>query len=478
MSHLITPLALCGGMGSRLWPMSRIDQPKQFQPVKGAGSLSFFQATLQRHRGPGFADPIVVTSARHGMIVARQLREVQLRGRIIAEPVARNTGPAVLAAALDVLSRNADAKLLVLPSDHVITGDLSRTVLAMRSAADQGRIVTFGITPDSPETGFGYITDGGALADYPGLHRVDRFVEKPTFDVASALLADGNSYWASGISLFRADVLVAEFQRLAPHTYHAVLSAWQQAREMAFHLLLDENTFAKAENEPTERLIFERTDRISLAPVRDIEWDDVGAWNAVHKISKPGSSGNVTTGDVIAVDTRNSLIRGRDNRLIAVVGMRDVIVVDTPDALLVTNRANAQNVKGLVEELKKNARPEVQSHPSRDTGWGRIERLADAQDCNLDLLTVEPGATVLVNGTGESQSLVTFLTDGGSYQQNGRWIAAASGHSVQVNSTVVLPVSNTGLQELRLVKLALTPARAVPSSTREAELARSVGTVI
>lgn len=450
----ITPLILCGGTGSRLWPLSRTDQPKQFQPTGGPGSPTYFQATVQRHRGAGFGDPIVVTNARQSMIVARQLREIQTRARIIGEPMGRNTGPAVLAAALDALSRDADAKLLILPSDHMITGDLSSTVLSMRAAAEAGRIVTFGVTPAYPETGYGYIVDGGPFADYPGLHRVVRFVEKPPFDLASHLLAQGNAWWASGISLFRADTLVQEFRRHAPDTAAAVTAAVLAATEEATHLHLDPTAFAAAASEPTERLVFERTDRIAIAPLHGILWDDVGAWTAVHKISSHSATGNVITGDVLALDTRNSLIRG-DRRLIAVVGLSDIIVVDTPDAILVTNRDNAQNVKKVVDALKARARPEVETHTARDTRWGRIEALTRNRGFSLDLLTVEPGATAMINGTGIAPSLVTFLSPGGFYERHGHRIEARAGACIEVESDVVLPVTNATRSELRLMKLTL-----------------------
>jgi len=459
MTSPITPLVLCGGMGSRLWPLSRTEQPKQFQPTGGPGSPTFFQATVQRHRGAGFADPVIVTNARQSMLVARQLREIQTRARIIGEPVGRNTGPAVLAAALDALSRDPDAQLLVLPSDHMISGDIGAAVLSMQAAAELGRIVTFGVAPAYAETGYGYIVDGGAFADYAGLHRVARFVEKPPFDLAAHLIAEGTAWWASGISLFRADTLVEEFRRHDPDTLAAVRAAHMGATEDPLHLQLDATAFAAAANEPTERLVFERSDRIALAPLHGILWDDVGAWNAVHKISDRCAAGNVTTGDVLALDTRNSLIRG-DSRLIAVVGLSEVIVVDTPDAVLVTNRDNAQNVKKVVEALKSRARPEVETHTARETRWGRIEQLTRNRGFTLDLLTVEPGATAMINGTGIAPSLVTFLSPGGFYERGGHRHEARAGECIAVEADITLPVTNAARAELRMVKLTLAPGLA------------------
>ena len=183
MTQPIIPVVLCGGMGSRLWPMSRIDQPKQFQPTQGKGSLTYFQATLQRHRGPDFAAPIVVTNANQAALVHRQLDDLQLHGQVIGEPVGRNTGPAVLAAAISAHRQDPDAVILVLPSDHMIKGNINRIIRSMLPAAEDGRIVSFGVVPTYPETGYGYITDGGAMDDYAGLHRVAQFVEKPGHDL-------------------------------------------------------------------------------------------------------------------------------------------------------------------------------------------------------------------------------------------------------------------------------------------------------
>ena len=195
-------------------------------------------------------------------------------------------------------------------------------------------------------------------------------------------------------------------------------------------------------------------------------WDDVGAWSAVHKISDRCAAGNVTSGDVLALDTRNSLIRA-SSRLVAVVGLSDIIVVDTPDAVLVTNRDNAQNVKKVVETLKSRARPEVESHLARDTRWGRIERINGLQGFSLDLLTVEPGATALVNGMGVAPSQITFLSPGGFYEKGGRRHEATPGQSIQVEADIVLPVTNASASDLRLMKLSLAPFSALPDPRAE-----------
>ncbi len=410
----IFPLVLCGGMGSRLWPMSRVDQPKQFQPTAGSGSATYFQSTLLRHRTFGFQSPIIVTNFRHGPIVDRQMNELQISGTVIAEPMGRNTGPAVLAAALMILQEDPDALLLVLPSDHIIRGDMNGIVQSMAAPANEGRIITFGVAPRYAETGYGYITDAGASGTHSGLHNVDRFIEKPPVEKAQALIDGGLSYWASGISLFRADVIVEEYNRFDPLTAHMVDAALTLGLRRGAsslrrgHILLDEGTFRQARSEPTERAIFEVSERIGLAPLHGIDWDDVGAWSAVHRISDSDEHENVLTGDVIAIDTRNSLIQS-DGRLVAVIGLDDVVVVDTPDALLVTHRDRSQDVKGLVERLQAANRTEVKSHVTRDTTWGQVEVLARSQGYDMRLITVNPGEALSISSTGIGASLLTVV---------------------------------------------------------------------
>jgi mannose-1-phosphate guanylyltransferase / mannose-6-phosphate isomerase len=468
MNRQIYPIVLCGGMGSRLWPMSRVEQPKQFQPVAGAGSSTFFQTTLQRHRGEAFAEPVVVTNARHGAIVDRQMRELQLPGIVLAEPAGRNTGPAVLAAALSLVERDPDAVMLVLPSDHIIKGDLNATITSMQSAANDGRIVTFGVVPQYPETGYGYIMDGGGFRNYPGLHRVSQFVEKPAYDKALQLMTTGFSYWASGISLFRADTIIEEYTRFDPATVAAVRAALAQASRKdktaggREHVLLEESAFGAATSEPTERAVFERSEAIALAPLPGIEWDDVGAWNAVHQISERTSDGNAITGDVIAMGTKNSLIRGND-RLVAVVGMTDIIVVDTPDALLVTNREHSQDVKKLVEKLMSEARPQVRSHVTRDTSWGQVEMLTRAQGYDMRLLSVHAGASVKISGSGVGPSLITVVSGEGNCEIAGQKVHLTRGKTLPIDSDVVLSVTNPSGPDLRLVQLLFTDTADAPA---------------
>ncbi|SNT42915.1 mannose-1-phosphate guanylyltransferase [Tropicimonas sediminicola] len=462
MSHIV-PLVLCGGSGSRLWPVSRTDSPKHFHAVNGGNSLSFLQETVQRHTGKRMRDPILVTNARHAHYVRAQLDEIQVRGEIIGEPVARNTGPAVLAAAFRALERDPDAVLLVLPSDHVIEGDVNGTVHAMYDAAEDGRIITFGVRPHYPETGYGYITDGGPIDGYDGLHHVGEFVEKPPLDRAQALLDGGRAYWASGISMFRADTIVEEYRRLDPISLMAVHHALAHRAFDGNGLVLERGAFEKAESLPTEVAVFEKTRAIALAPLQ-VSWNDVGSWEAMHGIGTPDAQGNVISGDVISVETRNSLVRSQD-RLVAVIGLENVVVVDTSDALLVASRSEAQKVKQAVQALNLSDRQEAHSHPTHRFSWGESHRAFSTEACDVTHLTINAGAALTIDGSCGPMHLIGVRGDlavSGEASpreplSKGLRLSLAEGRDFRVENLgttrgEVVLVSNTHMVELPVAK--------------------------
>lgn len=462
--QLIHPLILCGGMGSRLWPMSRVEQPKQFQPINGKGSLTYFQTTVQRHRGSMFHAPIVVTNAAHASLVGQQLADIQSEGRIIGEPVGRNTGPAVLAAALAILPEDPDAILLVLPSDHIIFGDLNTTIGRMVLAANNGKIVTFGITPGYAETGYGYIIDGGPVTDYDGLHSVARFIEKPPAEIAQRLIDEGTAYWASGISLFRADVICDEFRRLEPRTFAAVTRALAAAEPTGHGIILNDAAFREARDEPTERAIFENTPSISLAPI-DVKWDDVGAWSSVYDVNTKSDAGNVINGDVMTIDTTNSLVRS-DGRLVVVVGMKDVVVVDTKDAVLVMNKKNAQQVKMVVEKLKSSGRREVESHPFRNHAWGGSEALASEPTYRMEKLTLLPRSALKINGHGLGDSFLSVVSGQGVCLggRESTGVTLELGSMVTIDKDVEFTLLNNGAFDLHAFLLSTNVPREMSES--------------
>lgn len=391
---LIHPIVLCGGSGTRLWPMSRVSHPKQFHGRSGPDSLTFFQDTIQRHKHPGYGAPLVVTGYGHQATVRDQLHRLQANARVLVEPVARNTGPAVLASALRLVEEEQDAVMVVLPCDHVIKGDINSALLSMREAAEMGRIVLFGIVPTYPETGFGYIVDGGQFRNMNGLRRIDRFVEKPPRDVAGKLLATGHAYWASGISMFRASTLIEEYQRLDQMTFAHVKEAVARGEDTRNGFVLAEAPFSLANDKPTEQAVFERSPAIALAPV-DVEWSDVGSWSALYDVEDLDEHGNVLRGDVIALNTRDCYIRS-ESRLVTALGVSDVVVVDTPDAVLITSRNETQRVKDVVNILKTKKRREVDHSIRRSHVWGESAELGASPSNQMTLLCIEPGSYVEV----------------------------------------------------------------------------------
>jgi mannose-1-phosphate guanylyltransferase/mannose-6-phosphate isomerase len=443
----IHPVVLCGGIGTRLWPLSRKMQPKQFQTIAGEGSHTFFQATIQRHLGGIFEAPLICVSQNHLETVRRQLRDIDCPARIIAEPVARNTGPAVLAAAIALRAQKPDAIMAVFPSDHVIEGDLNRWIEEASCAAAGGFIVTFGIVPRYPESGYGYILEEGLHNQFPCVRKVSSFIEKPDEKTAANLIGTGHAYWSSGISLFRADVLIEEYRTFDRGTYDVVEAALSNASLVGDDALLDQRSFSQAFPEPTERAVFERSSRLLLAPT-DIGWDDVGAWAAFHTVGTKSSDGNVASGDVLMIDTTNSFVRS-DERLVAVVGMSDVVVVDTHDAVLVTTRQNSQKVKKVVERLTELNRREVLDHHRHATDWGSVAELLAGSGFDLCLLDVKPHTLVPFAEQADCRRLLT-VTQGHALVLIGESAKdLGPGESVEIGaceSALVFNATNTNLQ--------------------------------
>jgi mannose-1-phosphate guanylyltransferase/mannose-6-phosphate isomerase len=433
-----------------LWPLSREQQPKQFQPINADG-ITFFQATVQRHAGRVFGKPVILVNHRHMSTVNRQMRALMTDAMVIGEPVSRNTGPALLAASLYLYDENPDAVLLALPSDHVIDGDLEPSMVAALPAVKDGLIVTFGIAPRYPESGYGYIIDGGPYFGYDGVRKAARFVEKPVVQVAEALIADGGAYWASGISLFRADTLIEEYRRIAPDTLRAVKEAKRLAERSGSGVLLEATAFAQASNESTESAIFEHTERMTLFPA-EVQWDDVGAWSAFHTIGSKDATGNVSSGDVVLVDTENSYIRG-GNKLVAVVGLSDVIVVDTPDALLVTSRSASQKVKKVVEMLAKTSRPEIVDHRWINTDWGRIGTISEGGGYSIRQMVLNPGGTVLFESKSTQKSLLTIAEGLAQIRTEAGVQELGVGSTFEIGPQVRAALTNPGVMMLQVIEV-------------------------
>ena len=394
VSGLITPIILSGGAGTRLWPMSRRDYPKQFLPL--VGDQTMLQDTALRVGAPQrFAPALVVCNEEHRFMVAEQLRrQEQPAQAILLEPVGRNTAPALTAAALWLLERDPDAIMLVLPSDHVVqnTAAFREAADTATAAAQIGHLVTFGITPRAPDTGFGYIASGGPLANMDGVHNVDGFVEKPDLATARAYVDEGNHYWNSGMFVFRADVLVAEIDRLIPAIGIACREALARGSEDLDFFRMDANAFGAAPATSIDYAVMEKTDRAAVVPV-NIGWSDVGSWRALWEIGAKDNNGNVVVGDVLQMGTRDCYLRS-DGTLVAAIGLEDFIVVASADAVLVAPKDEVQQVRNIVDILDKSGRPEAVTFPESYQPWGWYKTLTSGSDFHVKRISVHPGGRI------------------------------------------------------------------------------------
>ena len=384
----VQPVLLSGGSGTRLWPLSREAYPKQFLAL--VGELTMLQETWQRVAGLADAAPIVVANEEHRFLAAEQLRLMGVEHpAIVLEPIGRNTAPAIAAAALQAMAQGADPLLLVLPSDHVVRdGEAFRAaVRAASSAATSGALVTFGIVPDAPETGFGYIhAEAGGTGD---VRRVLRFVEKPDAATAQGYLDAGGYYWNSGMFLFRASRYLEELDRFRPDILAAVRTAFDQAARDGDFIRLDKDAFSASPSDSIDYAVMEKTDRAMVLPV-DIGWNDVGSWSALWDVSEQDKDGNAHHGDVIAIDTRNSYAYAR--RLVTLVGVDDLVVVETDDAILVARKDKVQQVKDVVARLKAEQRSHAVLHREVHRPWGSYDSIDADDGFQVKRIKVKPGA--------------------------------------------------------------------------------------
>ncbi|MDP1732415.1 MAG: mannose-1-phosphate guanylyltransferase/mannose-6-phosphate isomerase [Devosia sp.] len=392
MSGLIVPVVLAGGQGTRLWPLSRSARPKQFLAL--TGELSPFQETLRRVSDASrYTPPVVVTNSEYRFLVAEQAQEsgVELAG-VLLEPVARNTAAAIAAAAFFVAHKfGDDAVIHVLPSDHAVTADTNywASVDTAAAAARAGRLVTFGIAPTGPETGYGYIEAGAGSGD--GVHAVARFVEKPDRANAEKMLAAGGFFWNSGMFMLGAGGFLAECEALSPQSHAAARGAVENARADLDFIRLDEPSFASAPNISVDYAIFEKSRLVSLIPV-SFPWSDLGSWDAVWKVSEKDASGNVSNGNATLSNTRNSLIVS-EKAHIAIDGLDDVAVIASEDAIYIGRLSEAQRVGPMVKALRAN--PETlaitEIHRTAYRPWGGYSSILSGDRFQVKRLFVKPG---------------------------------------------------------------------------------------
>lgn len=394
MTQIIHPVLLAGGSGSRLWPLSRKSYPKQFSALLGEESL--FQASARRLSGADYAAPTVVTNSDFRFIVTEQLAAAGIDpGAILIEPAARNTAPAVLAAALHLAQSDADALMLVAPSDHVIpdTEAFRAAVTAATPAAAAGQMVTFGITPDRPETGYGYLELSEAAAGAQTVP-LKRFVEKPDPATAEAMLDDGSYLWNAGIFLFSVATIRTAFEAHAPHLVASVQEAVETAQPDLGFLRLAPAPWDEAEDISIDYAVMEKADNLVVVPF-GAGWSDLGGWDAVWRETGPDARGVVEHGGAAAIDCDDTLLRAEaDGQVVVGIGLKDIVVVAMPDAVLVADKSRAQDVRLAVSTLKARAAPQAETFPRDHRPWGWFDSLAMGERFQVKRIVVHPGAAL------------------------------------------------------------------------------------
>ena len=428
---MIIPVVLSGGSGTRLWPLSRASYPKQLLSL--VGEKTMLQETVLRLAATEDIGPVYcVCNESHRFLVAEQLHEMKAEiGEIILEPKGRNTAPAAAIAAILVAAKHPGALMLILPADHVIldTAAFGLAVTEGISAAEKGELVTFGIVPASAETGYGYIRASEQREGEKGARSVVEFVEKPDRETAERYLASGDYFWNSGIFLFKAESYLLELEAHAPAIVAACREALEKAVEDLDFLRLDAEAFCASPSDSIDYAVMEKTRNVALVPL-DAGWNDVGAWSALWDVQERDEAGNVKRGDVLVHDVKNCYIHAT-SRLVTAVGLDGYIIVETADAVLVASRERVQDVKALVDELRKREREEVEIHRRVYRPWGTYETVDFAERFKVKRITVKPGAAlslqkhhyraehwIVVKGTAQvtvGEKKITLIEDQSTY---------------------------------------------------------------
>lgn len=446
---MILPVIMAGGSGSRLWPLSRQLFPKQFLNLYGDSTM--LQSTVARLDGIDHQPPLIICNEEHRFVVAEQLRSAQLEhGQILLEPVGRNTAPAIALAAFNAISQGQDPQLLVLAADHVIqnTSAFIDAVQQAQDLASHNKLVTFGIKPTTPETGYGYIKASESNTLFA---QVEQFVEKPDLATAQDYLIQGNYFWNSGMFMFKASVFLEQLRQHRPDIYNACQSAMNNTTSDLDFIRIDKTAFELCPDDSIDYAVMEKTSHAMVVPM-DANWSDIGSWSALWEIEDKDDNGNVSHGDTISVGTTNSYINAQD-KLVTTVGLDNVVIVETKDAILVADKSEVQQVKDIVNVLKTEKRSEVSEHREVYRPWGKYDSLDNGQRFKVKRITVKPGARlstqmhhhraehwIVVTGTAKvvKDKEEVFLTENQS-----TYIPVGSVHSLE----------NPGMVDLELIEV-------------------------
>ncbi|MCB9495149.1 MAG: mannose-1-phosphate guanylyltransferase/mannose-6-phosphate isomerase [Desulfobacteraceae bacterium] len=386
---MLIPVILAGGSGTRLWPLSRRLYPKQL--IELTSDNTMLQETILRLENiENLSDPIIICNEEHRFMVAEQLRQISIESpSIILEPVAKNTAPAIAAAAVKALELDSDPTLIVLPADHYI-GDMENFKKSIKTgyeAAEKDLVITFGIVPSSPETGYGYIKKGAAVSDQVSM--VEKFVEKPDLETAKQYLESGRYLWNSGMFIFKAKTIIEEFENNSPEILKCSRTAVEKSSVDLDFMRLDRESFSLSPEDSIDYAIMEKTKRAAVIPI-SCKWNDLGSFEALWQTKQKDENNNVTYGDVYLSDVKNSFLHST-SRIVAAVGIEDHVVIETSDAVLVASRDKVQDVKKIVEQLKKDKRNEPDIHKKVYRPWGNYETIDISERFQVKRLTVKPG---------------------------------------------------------------------------------------
>jgi len=426
----IYPVLLCGGAGTRLWPLSRKSYPKQFSVTWGEHGHSLFQQSALRTIGTGFKSPTVVTSEEYRFLASEQLREIDLESHLLLiEPSGKNTAPAILAAALRIMQDDADALLLVAPTDHLIPDNaaFTQTIEKAVTSASAGNIVTFGIEPGRAETGYGYLKVGPAS---DGVQKLDAFVEKPDSENAKEMLRTGGYLWNAGIFMFKAATLVRAFEVHAPAILSSVQAALDAARNDLDFSRLDKKAWDALPSISIDYAIMEQADNLTVVPFAGA-WSDLGDWHAIHRELPCDNSGMVTTGPATAIDCENSMLRAEsDTQQVVGIGLKDILVVALPDAVLVADTSRAQDVKEAVTILKDTGVKQATSFLRDNRPWGWYETLALSDRFQVKRIVVKPGGCLSLQS---------------HFHRSEHWIVVSGTARITIDEQVKLVTENEGV---------------------------------
>ena len=456
-SAKIHPVILSGGAGTRLWPLSRAAYPKQLLSL--ASSRTLLQETAARNLDDvGFSAPVVVCNEEHRFLVDEQLRQIGIDPQaILLEPAARNTGPAIAAAALWLLERDPDAVMLVQPSDHVIgdAAEFHRAVMRGLAPAQQGWLVTFGIKPSRSESGYGYIHATSPLDGGDGVLAADRFVEKPEQATAERFLKEGGFFWNSGIFLMAARTCLDELARANPAMLEACGHAVRSGQEDLSFFRLSDESFSAAPSMSIDRAVMEHTGRAAVVPV-EMGWSDVGSWRALHEIGRSDVEGNVTHGDVVTQDVRNSYIRS-EGRLVAAIGVDNLVIVATDDAILVASADKAGEVSGMVDTLRRSQRAEPDRHVTGYRPWGSYRAIDAGERFQVKRITVKPGAKLSLQKHYHRAEHWVVVQGTALVQRGGERMLVRENESVYIPIGTEHRLENPGKMPLQLIEVQSGP---------------------